>query len=128
MVSSLVFLTTQAAALPALLLHKPGLLSREHSLRPAGEDVLHRHPCHRAREGGHQRLALRPVRRLALAVPLQDRQDVTGQHLPGVQGEKLVSFLCNPSLDYHGPGCKSLALDPTNAVLLHPCRGRQCAR
>lgn len=38
----------------------------------------------------HQRLALRPLRRLAVRLPLQGGQDVARQHLPGVQGKKRI--------------------------------------
>lgn len=78
----------QAAAVLALLVHQPGVFSGEFGVRPAGEDVLHRSTHHRDGEGRDQRHALCPVRRLALSVSVQDCQDVTGQHLPGVKGEE----------------------------------------
>ena len=83
-----VFPDLQAATVPGLPVHQPGVSSGESSVCPAGEDVLHRGPHHRAREGRHQRHALRPVRHLALPVSLQNRQDVAGQHLPRIQGER----------------------------------------
>lgn len=63
----------QAAAVPALPVHQPGVFSCELSVRPAGEDVRRRSPHHCASEGRHQRHAFCPVRRLALPVSLQDR-------------------------------------------------------
>lgn len=78
----------QAAAVPALPVHQPGVFSSELSVCPAGEDVLCRSPHHSASEGRHQRLALRAVRHLALLVSLQGRKDVAGQHLPGIQSKK----------------------------------------
>lgn len=77
----------QAATVSHLPVHQPGVFSCQSGVRPAGEDVLCRSPHHRAGEGRDQRHTLRPVRHLAGLVSLQDRQDVAGQHLPGVQGE-----------------------------------------
>lgn len=96
-----VIFSCQAAPLPPLPVHQPGVFSRELSVCPAGEVVLCRSSHHCACESCHQRHALCPVRRLALFVSLQDCQDVPGQHLPGVQGEtepgirkkKLSSFV-----------------------------------
>lgn len=62
------------------------------------------------------------MRRLALAVPLQDRQDVAGQHIPGVQGEKWVLFLCNLSLGCYGSGSKAVELCPSKLGFgFHQC-------
>lgn len=87
------FVNTQAATVPALPVHQPGVFSREPCVRPAGEDVLCRNPHRRASEGRDQRHAFCPVRHLALCVSLQDRKDVTGQHLPGIQGERPIPSL-----------------------------------
>lgn len=67
------FLTPQAAAVPALPLHQPGVFSCEFSVRPAGEDVLCRKTHCRACESRNQRHAFCPVCRLARCVSLQDR-------------------------------------------------------
>lgn len=83
----------QAAPLPPLPVHQPGVFSREFSVRPAGEDVLCRSSHHCACEGRHQRHAFCPVCRFALFVSLQDRQDVSGQHLLGVQGKMEIQLL-----------------------------------
>lgn len=86
----------QAAAVPALLVHQPGVFSCEFSMCPAGEDVLRRNSHHCASKGCDQRHTFCPVRHLALSVSLQDCQDVTGQHLPGVKGEKICSLALKP--------------------------------
>ena len=80
------FADPQAAPIPALPVHQPGVFNCEFSVCPACEDVLHRGPHRCAREGCDQRHTFCPVCRLALPVSLQDRQDVTGQHLPGIKG------------------------------------------
>lgn len=85
-------LCPQAASVPGLLVHQPGVSSREFGMCPAGADVLSRSSHRRACEGRDQRHAFCPVCHLALSVSVQDCQDVTGQHLPGVQGEKGNQF------------------------------------
>lgn len=78
----------QAAAVPALPVHQHHLPAGQPDLCSAGEDDEGRHRDCSAGARGHQRHTVRPLRRLALTVSLQDRQDVFGQHLPGVQGNE----------------------------------------
>lgn len=84
--ASLSVVSRQAAAVPALPVHQHHLPAGERDLRFAGEDDEGRQRDRSAGACGHQRHSVRPLRRLALNVSLQDRQDVSGQHLPGIQG------------------------------------------
>ncbi|XP_069543611.1 uncharacterized protein [Brachyistius frenatus] len=80
--------TSSLPALPGRQSHVPG---GESGLRPAGEDGRRRREERGPGEGDRQRQPVRPVRRLAVRLSVQGRQDVAGQRLPGVKGHVGVS-------------------------------------